>query len=109
MVELIGPVAEIVRAGFLYEHRLSLGETVGLGETTVNLSPPMEDHFPYPSFPKKHTLQAEELARAGRERAAPAGLTSWCMLPAWRKICHFCSTLHGGSLEIFQAKGKITE
>lgn len=65
--------------------------------------------FSIPPFPKKHTLQAEELARAGRERAAPTGLASWCVLPAWRKICHFCSTLHGGSLEFFQAKGKIIE
>lgn len=110
MVELIGPAVETVRASFLYEHRrASRGGIAGLGEATTNLSPPLEDHFPHPSFPKKHTLQAEELARAGRERAAPAGPSSWCMLPAWRKICHFCSTLHGGSLEFFQAKGKIIE
>lgn len=103
-------MVEAVRAGFLCEDmQNSRGGITGLGDTTTNLSPPVKGHFLHYSFPKKHTPQAEELASAGRGKVAPAGLAFWYLLPAWRKICHLDSTLHGGPLVYFQAKGKITE
>lgn len=75
----------------------------------------MEARFPIPPSQKKLTLQAEELARARRERAAPAGLASWRTSAARGKICRFCSALHGGAPGFFpgktlqKAKGKMTE
>lgn len=55
--------------------RASRGGIAGLGEATTNLSPPVEDHFTHPSFPKKHTLQAE---RAGQGREGK-GCSRWAL------------------------------
>lgn len=104
VVELMGPVVEAASC-------TRTGEPHREGLQGLERQPPIcllqwESMFPSPPS------QKSTRSRAGRDRegqGCPRWAASWYRAPAWRKTCPFCSTLHGGSLECFQAKGKIIE